>query len=375
MPYLGGSGGGEWVAPPLGDQPVEVKRAQLYQLVREKLADPNAGYDRDRDGFPPPLEKCTRPDLAVGWKLSFGIYGPLETQWKSRHEGNVSVSWASTYTVIGRPCSIEQAKFYKTWERYIAPVLGGAADGVLREFVKEQGIDPGPDFFARILGSMRCRVAIDAVAAQTTTFYNVVYEGPEPKITSDPSQGNHNLGLLRQKLRLEQLASTRGPQPGSVDAQGVSVGQIMDIFNNLKDAGIKNESALKADCWQVSKTRAEFVDELSPSEAQLLFVAYQTLLAEFEQKSQAGQLAGSGDAVEAPKATAAQKTKLEELFKVCSQDVNLGLDEALAAIRSVLGPNAEERKAAAGGFYMNALTRGEAEQLIRDFESAIEIPF
>jgi hypothetical protein len=365
MPYLSGSGT-EWVDPPLGEQPVEVKKAQLYQLNLSMLTDPVSGYNQNVDGFPPPLEKCTTLSKAVGWRLSFGIYGDAEETWKARHDGDVQVSWAGTYTVTGIPYAAEQDKFYVTWERYVAPVLGGMADGALREFVKAMGKNPAPDFFSRIFKGMRCVVDIVQSPGDNIMFHNVAYTGPAPAISSDPTQADHNLALLKDRLRIEKAAL--GKQQKTQVTTAV-IDQIMGVFTALKDAGLKNDAALKADCWQVSQGQVEFVDELDSAGAELLLIGYTSLWEEFENSGETAE-AGSGPA------SIATKKQLEALFKEVTTGKSLTTDAALAHVVAVLGDNAEERKEAAGGFYMNALTEKEALEVIQRYlRSLEEVPF
>lgn len=380
MPYLGGSGG-EWVAPPLGDQPVEVKKAQLYQLNLTMLADPVQGYNQEIDGFPPPLVKCTTMSKACAWRLSFGIYGDAEATWKARHDGDVQVSWAGTFKVTGMPYSAERDKFYITWERYVAPVLGGMADGAFREFVKSMAVDPAPDLFARMFKGMRCMVHLSASPGTDVTFYNVTYDGPAPRISSDPAQADHNLTLLKDRLRLEQAAvdprRAEVSQVAATVSQNTNV-QILGVFTALKSAGLKNDAALKADVWQTSNTRAEFIDELTESEAQLLLIAYTALWEEFEKSGQTAAEQVASSTIGTPKAASVgTKQELERLFQEVTVGKHLSIDDALEHVRQALGDNAEQRKEAAGGFYMNALTEEEARQIIQDYHDVLndDIPF
>ena len=159
MPYMGGrSGGGEWIAPPLGKQPVEVKKVQLYELNMSELKDFEDGYNQDVDGWPPPHQKCTEPSRAIGYRLYFGVYGSLEKQTLVGHDEGDRISWVSTFVVFGRPCNVSKNKFYVAWERYVAPVLGGMADGYLRQHVRNTG-DPDPGFFEILVGA-RCYAEI-----------------------------------------------------------------------------------------------------------------------------------------------------------------------------------------------------------------------
>ena len=357
MPYMGGrSGGGEWVAPPSGRQPVEVKKVQLYELDLSKVADFEDGYNQEVDGWPPPMMKCDDPNRAHAYQLFFGVYGDVEQQVLADHPENASVSWASTFKVISRPCNVSLNKFYVTWERYMAPIFGGMGDGRLRQHVRQLGYDPDPAFFAQLFVGARCFAEIVAREGESQTFYNIEYDGGAPHLYPDDSQADYNLQLIQGRLQAPAQASTEGITEKTHQT-------LMGVSTALQAAGQKNPEAIKADCYQISGGRVTDVDKLSEAEGKMLAETYLGLWNMFE-KEQAE-----------PAATQEQRDKIDKLFRELVEQEKVTLEMVVAKAKDILGEDAEARKDVANGSYMMALTSGEAEKMLKWLQQQISVPF
>ena len=330
------SGGMEYIDLPVGETPVEVKRVKLLQLVNED-------YDQEVHGWPPQTKAAELPDLAIGFRIAFGIYGTLESAWKTKSNAGERdrVTWASPWPILSLPYNSATGKFLKAWESWIAPALGGMADGFLREHVKNLGYTPAPAFYKHVLEGVRCI----AVIVQRDKFFNV--DGLSP----NSSEGDYNLALVRKRLGESEVPDNE------------LFSQLAGLAVALKEITEKNDVAITEDCKAVSAGRATRIEHLNDNEADMLIVEYT-------------ELWNKADAAikKRVKATQPQRDNLAELYNQLISQKKRDMDAIIGDIRAVM-PDADERKG--DGKYLDALTQAEAESLTRIWGNFLseEVPF